>query len=211
VAFTQTATEARSTRTSWTQVPRPLLQDADTDMPTVTTSAKVCQTGCYLDNELIPPRAPRPKLPWAYTYAMFDQLLQAYPEGHPEDFVTFVILQEQPRRGSAREWGEVAGVLANMIGGRQPLVTKLMTIINWIARLDRTDPMRVTEEVALVAVLLRERRCSRVPLREGPSSSSQHLAAQWPAQHQQGPLTTRAVALHRRLHPTLSLGRLAHS
>jgi len=43
---------------------------------------------------------------------MFDQLLQAYPEVHPEDFVTFSILQEQPLRGSAREWGEVAGVLA---------------------------------------------------------------------------------------------------
>jgi len=31
VAYTQTATAATSTRTSWTQVPRPLLQDAGTD------------------------------------------------------------------------------------------------------------------------------------------------------------------------------------
>jgi len=55
---------------------------------------------------------------------MFDQLLQAYPEVHPEDFVTFGVLQEQPRRGSAREWGEVAGVLANMVGGDKPLSPK---------------------------------------------------------------------------------------
>jgi len=98
---------------------------------------------------------------------MFDQLLQAYPEVHPEDFLTFGILQEEPRCGLAREWGEVAGVLANMIGGRQPLVTELMTIINQIVRLDRADPMRVTEEVAFVAVLLRKRRRSRVPLGKG--------------------------------------------
>jgi len=30
---------------------------------------------------------------------MFDKLLQAYLEVHPEDFVTFGILQEQLRRG----------------------------------------------------------------------------------------------------------------
>jgi len=134
VAYTQTATEARSLRTSWTQVPRPLLHDTGTDMPVVQTKTVESQAGCYFDNELIPPGAPRPKLPWAYTYAMFDQLLQAYPEVYLEDFVTFGILQEQPRRRSAREWGEVAGVLANLIGGRQPLVTELMTIIQ-----DRTS------------------------------------------------------------------------
>jgi len=98
---------------------------------------------------------------------MFDQLLQAYPEVHPEDFVTFGVLQEQPRRGSAREWGEVAGVLANMVGGRQTLVAKMSIIINRIARLDRADHMRATEELALVAVIMRERRRSRVPLGEG--------------------------------------------
>jgi len=35
-------------------------------------------------NNVIPPGAPRPKLPWAYTYAQFDQLLQAYPDVHRE-------------------------------------------------------------------------------------------------------------------------------
>jgi len=98
---------------------------------------------------------------------MFDQLLQAYPEVHPEEFVTFGVLQEQPRRGSAREWGEVAGVLGNMVGGPQTLVTEIATIINRIARLDRADPMRATEELALVAIIRRERRHSRVPLGEG--------------------------------------------
>jgi len=106
-------------RTSWTQVPHRATQDASTDMPPVatSTSSKECQTGCYFDNELIPPGAPRPKLPWSYTYAIFDQLLQAYPEVHPEDFATFGVLQEQPRQGSVREGGKVAGVLTNMVGG----------------------------------------------------------------------------------------------
>jgi len=84
-------------------------------------------------------------LPWAYSYAQFDQLLQAYPEVHPEDFVTFGILQEQPRRGSYREWGEVAGVLSHMVGGRRALVTELMTIVNKIQRLEHGDPMRSVE------------------------------------------------------------------
>jgi len=107
------------------------------------------------------------KLPRNYpenTYAQFDQLLQAYPEVHPEDFVTFGNLQELPRRGLYREWGKVAGVLSHMIGGRQSLVTELINILNRIQRLDHNDPMRVTEEHALVAVLLRERRRSAVPL-----------------------------------------------
>jgi len=63
-------------------------------MPTITTKTAESQAG-YFDNEVIPPGAPRPKLPWVYSYAQFDQLLQAYPELHPEDFVTFGILQEQ--------------------------------------------------------------------------------------------------------------------
>jgi len=78
VAFTQTATAPRSTRTSWTQVPRPDLRDTGTDMPPTTTTSAETQAGCYFDKEIIPPGAPRPKLPWAYTYAQFDQLLQAY-------------------------------------------------------------------------------------------------------------------------------------
>jgi len=75
VAYTQTATAAKSTRTSWPQVPRPLLEDAGTDMQTVTTRSTECPAGCFFNNELIPPGAPRPKLPLAYTYAQFDQLL----------------------------------------------------------------------------------------------------------------------------------------
>jgi len=132
-------------------------------MPPVTTSTVGSQAGTFLDNELIPPGAPRPKLPWAYTCAKFDQLLQAYPEVHPEDFVTFGILQEQPRHGSCCEWGEVAGVLSHMIGGRRTLVNELLTIITRIDRLDRNHPMRVTEEQALVAVLIREHAVQRCP------------------------------------------------
>jgi len=65
------------------------------------------------------PDGPQRGLPWAYTYTQFNQLLQAYPKVHPEVFVTFGILQEQPRRGSCREWGEVAGVLSHMTGACQ--------------------------------------------------------------------------------------------
>jgi len=79
---------------------------------------------------------------------MFDQLLRAYPEVHPEDFVTYGILQEQPRRGSAREWGEVAGVLSNMVEGRYTLLLEMAVVINRIARLDRADPMRAIEELS---------------------------------------------------------------
>jgi len=162
-----TAMPPRSTTTAWTQVRRVIQKDCGTDMPPVQTKAAESQAGCYSDNEIIPPGAPRPKLPWAYTYAQFDQLLQAYPEVHPEDFVTFGILQEQPRRGSCREWGEVAGALSHMIGGRRTLVNELSLIIHRIQHLDRDDPMRATEEIALVDVILRERRRSAVLLGDG--------------------------------------------
>jgi len=76
-----------------------------TDMPPVLVSSTACRAGTYFDNEVIPPGVPRPKLPWAYTYAQFDALLTSYPAVHPEDFVTFGILQAQPRRGSYAEWG----------------------------------------------------------------------------------------------------------
>jgi len=112
-------------------------------MPPTLTTTVGSQAGAYLNNEIIPPGAPRPKLPWAYTYAQFDQLLQAYSEVHAEDFVTFGILQEQPRRGSCREWGEVAGVLSHMIGGRRTLVNELSIIISMIQHLDRDDPMSI--------------------------------------------------------------------
>jgi len=167
--------------------PRPKLSWAYTyaQFAVVQTKTAESQAGCYFDNEIIPPGAPRPKLSWANTYAQFDQLLKAYPEVHPEDFVTIGILQEQPHRGSAREWGEVASVLANMIGGRQPVVTELMTIINRIQRLDRADLMRATEELALVAVLLRERHRTRVPLgSERERSISSRLQEDlWPVRH----------------------------
>jgi len=89
---------------------------------------------------------------------MFDQLLQAYPEVHPEDLATFGVLQEQPTTsGVSQGVGEVAGVLANMVGGRNTLVTEIFAIIHRIARLDRADPMRATEKLALVAVIRRER------------------------------------------------------
>jgi len=79
-----------------------------------------CQAGAYFDNEVIPPGAPRPKLPWAYSYAQFDALLSAYPDVHPEDFVTYGILQAQPCRGSYTKWGDVASVLSHMVGGYHP-------------------------------------------------------------------------------------------
>jgi len=72
-AFTQTERPATSTRTSWTQVPRLLSQDAGTEMPAVASSSQAFQAGCYFDNELIPPGAPRHTLPWSYTYAMFEK------------------------------------------------------------------------------------------------------------------------------------------
>jgi len=171
-----------------TQMARAILKDRGTDMLTTTTA---CQAGTNFDNEIIPPRAPRPKLPWAYSYAQFDLLLQAYPEVHPEDFVTFGILQEQPRRGSCREWGEVAGVLSHMIGGRRSLVNELIVIINHIDRLDRDDPMRVTEEQALVTVLLRERRRSALPLGDRAFALLAAPGLDRPASPQPGPSGTR--------------------
>jgi len=176
-------------------------------MPPASTKTGETQAGCYFDNEVIPPGAPRPKLPWAYTYAKFDQLLQAYPEFHPEDFVTFGILQEAPRRRSHREWGEVAGVLAHMIGGRQSLVTELTTIVNRIQRLTRDDPMRATEERALLEVLLRERRRSKVPIGDGAFALLAAPGGSLVRPAQPGPHETPVVVLHRRQRPTLSLGR----
>jgi len=164
-AFTQTARPGRTD--TWAQTNRPPpISDAGTDMPVVHTLSTASQAGCYFDNDLIPPGAPRPPLPWSYSYDQFDQLLLAYPDVHPEDFVTFGVLKEQPRRSSVRDWGEVASVLAHMVGGRQPFVNELLIIVRRIQRLDRRDPMRITEET-LLEVLLRERRRSLVPLGDG--------------------------------------------
>jgi len=103
----------------------------------------------------------------AYTYAQFDNLLAAYPDVHPEDFVTYGILQAQPRCGSHREWGEFAGVLSHMVGGKRTLANELSVIIHRIQRLERDDLIRATEETALVDVVMRERRRSGVPLGDG--------------------------------------------
>jgi len=138
------------------------------------------------------------------------------PRVHPEDFVTFKILQKQPHRGTYREWGEVAGVLAHMIGGRRSLVNELTVIINRIQRLDRSDPMRATKEQELVNVLLCERRRLAVPLGEAalpqleaPGGPLGRAAHPGPA----GARVTLAVVLLLlpRLLLTLSLGRQAPS
>jgi len=79
VAYTQTARTPTSTPTSWTQTFRAEQKDTGIDMPPVLVKSTGCQTGAYFDNEVIPPGAPRPKLPWAYTYAQFDASCQLTP------------------------------------------------------------------------------------------------------------------------------------
>jgi len=82
-AFTQTERPATSTSSSWTQVPRVDLTDTATDMPPVLVTSTSCQAGAYFNNDEIPPGVPRPRLPWAYSYAQFGALLTAYPDVHP--------------------------------------------------------------------------------------------------------------------------------
>jgi len=65
------------------------LSDTSTDMPPVLVASTGCQAGAFFDNDVIPPSAPYPKLPLAYTYGQFEVLLAAYPDVHPEDFVTW--------------------------------------------------------------------------------------------------------------------------
>jgi len=124
VSYTQTPSAAptsekgtempqRSTPTTGTQMPRVILTDRGTEMPPVLVTSSGCQAGAYFENEVIPPCASRSKLPWAYTYAQFDALLAAYPDVHPEDFVTYGIFQAQPRRGSYREWEPRRHVVAH--------------------------------------------------------------------------------------------------
>jgi len=175
VSFTQTSsrpstcdrgTEMQHVTTcdTATQMNRVQLKDRGTSMPSVKYESSTTQTKVYFDNAEIQSEAPRPTLPWGYGpygYPQFNALLPAYPEVHPEDLVTFGILQ--PRRGTIREWGEVAAVLSHMIGGRRSLVNELVIIVNRIQRLDRSDPMRATEKQELVNLLLRERRRSAVP------------------------------------------------
>jgi len=101
-------------------------------MPQVLVTSTSFQAGCHFDNEVIPPGAPLPKLPWAYTYAQFDALLTAYPNVHPKDLVTFGILQAQPHWGSYTEWGEVASMLSHMVRGKRTLANELSVIIQRI-------------------------------------------------------------------------------
>jgi len=54
-----------------------------------------------------------------------------------------------------------------MVTGRYTLLRELAVVMNRIARLDWTDPMRATEEMTLVDIIRRERRRSRVPLGGG--------------------------------------------
>jgi len=101
------------------------LIDTAIDIPPVLVTSTSCQVGAFFDSDIILPGALCPKLPWAYSYAQFQAVLAAYPDVHPEDFVTYGILQAQPHRGSQCEWDEVAGVLAHMVGGRRLLANLL--------------------------------------------------------------------------------------
>jgi len=118
-AITQTARPGSYhciTQTDW-----PALIDSATSMAPVLVATTGCQAGDYYSNDVIPPGVPRPRFPWSYTYDRFEALLLAYPTVHPKDFVTFGVFQAQPQQGSRGEWGEVAGVLAHMAGGRRLL------------------------------------------------------------------------------------------
>jgi len=161
--FVQTARAGSYHRTTQTVQPPPLI-DSATSMSQVVVTSTGCQAGAYYDTETIPPGVPRPRLPWGYTYAQFEALLQAYPTVHPEDFITFGVLQAQPRRGSQGEWGDVAGVLAHMAGGRRLLADAFFIVMRRIQRLARDDPMRAVEEDALVTLVLDERQRSNAPL-----------------------------------------------
>jgi len=164
---TEAATQmAPNTTTRWTQMPKKILRDSGTAMTPVDYKHGTCQTNVLFDNAEIPPGVPRPTLPWGYGYKQFDSLLAAYPDVHLEDFDTFGILQEQLKRGTIRDWGEVATILAHTIGGHRTLVNELVIIANRIQRLDRHDPMCIVEEQALIDVLLRERHRSTVTLGE---------------------------------------------
>jgi len=61
----------------------------------------------------------------------------------------------------------MAGVLTHMVGGKGTLADELYGIIGRNQRLDTSDPMRAVEEAALVAVVMKERRRSGVPLGNG--------------------------------------------
>jgi len=136
-------------------------------MAPVLVATTGCQAGSYFDNEVILPGVPHPRLPWAYTYEQFEALLLAYPTVHPEGFITFGVIQAQPRRGSQGEWGDVTSVLAHMAGGRRLLADAFYAVMRRIQRLACDDPMRAIEEEALVALVLAERHRANAPSGDG--------------------------------------------
>jgi len=104
-----------------TQTPAlPTLCDNVTQTSAIPTTAEIItQTDIYFDISEIPPGAPHPKLPWGYynSCPQFNTLLLTHPIVHPEDFVTYGIMQEAPRRGTQEEWGQVAVILNSMVEG----------------------------------------------------------------------------------------------
>jgi len=109
------------------------------------------------------PGATRPRLPWGYSYAQFNELLPTYPTVHPDDLVTYEILQAQPCRGTRSDWGQLAEVLDNIAGGRMALVADLMVIVGRMLRLEHVNPMRKAEEQNCLNYLLQEQTRSNVP------------------------------------------------
>jgi len=63
-------------------------------MPPVLVATTGCQAGAQFNTDEIPPGVPRPRLPWAYSYAQFGALLNTFPYIHPEDFVTFGVFHD---------------------------------------------------------------------------------------------------------------------
>jgi len=164
VSYTQTEQPAFSRTTSWSQTFRPTLLHTGTEMTPVLATSTGCQAGGDFNNDEIPPGVPRPRMPWNYTYRQFGALLDLYPGIHPEDFITFGVLNDQPRRGSLLEWRDAAGVLAHMVGGRRLLVDRLVPFLRRLQDLHTGDPDRVVEEQGLGAIIMAEWRRSRVPL-----------------------------------------------
>jgi len=179
-AITQTARPGSYHRVTQTDPPAPSM-DSATSMAPVLVATTGCQAGAYFDNEIIPPGVPRPRLPWGYTYAQFETLLLAYPTVHPEDFVTFGVIQAQPQRGSQGEWGDVAGILAHMAGGRLLLADAFYAVMRRIQRLARDDPMRAVEEDTLVDLVLAERPGRTHPAETGPTPPWQPRGAHLPS------------------------------
>jgi len=72
-------------------------------------------------------------------------------------------MQETPRQGTQEEWEQVVVILNSMVEKQYILIAELMVIFNRIARLSYTDPMRRTEEQAVLDLLAARRIRSLVP------------------------------------------------